>query len=229
VSSRIHVRMGWVWAMLLVPPLLLGALIALYLGVSQIDPSDPGTEAAVRRALPYILAVSHLSLFALLLVVVKRSRIRLEEIGWSLRGSPIAVEIGIGLLGALGLYLFKEFAIDSVDALLRGRRPTFTSLFNFRWSELYVPMAVAATGLVFVEESIYRGFAIPGLMQRYGIVAAVAISSALFGLLHWGNGPFAIVSAAAFGLGFAGIFLWRGNLVAATVAHAGYNLLALAT
>jgi membrane protease YdiL (CAAX protease family) len=154
---------------------------------------------------------------------------RLGDIAWHVPRSLIAVEIGIGLICALGLYLFKEFALDSIDALLRGNRPTFTSLFNFRWGEIYVPTAVAATGLVFVEESIDRGFAIPGLRQRLGVVTAVAVSSALFGLLHWGNGPFAILTSTVFGLGFAGIFLWRGNLAGATVAHAGTNLLALAT
>jgi membrane protease YdiL (CAAX protease family) len=228
-KNSVQLKMRSVWLMLALPPILLGAIIVAYLSIAQLDPSNPGTDQAVRRTLPYILAVNHLSLFALLLFLLHRRDNRPGDIGWSLESKFVMIEILIGLGGALMLYLFKEFAIDSVRALMAGNRPTFTSLFNFRFSEIYIPMAVAATGLVFVEESIYRGLAIPHLRQRFNVVTAVLISSAFFGALHWGNGPFAIFSAAVIGLFFAGIFLWRGNLIACTVAHVGYNLLVLAT
>lgn len=133
-------------------------------------------------------------------------------------------EVGLGLACALGLYLFKELVVDPVDQLLAGDRPTFTSLFAFRPGSLEVGMAMAATLLVFVEESIYRGYALPFFEDRWGTLGAVLVTSAAFGLLHWGNGPEAIVVTAALGALLAGIFVWRRNLMAGTVAHALYNL-----
>lgn len=220
-----------VWTMLLLPPLTLGALIFIYAAARGLAPTDPGTESAIRAALPGILAVNHLALFGLLVVLVRRAGGTLSDIGWSPRavGTTVAREAALGLVCALGLYLFKELAIDSARALAAGRTPTFTSLFAFRPAELDVAWALAATGLVFVEESIYRGFALPFLEARWGTGRAVLVTSAAFGLLHWGNGPEAIVITAVIGALLAGIFVWRRNLVAGTVAHALYNLAILLT
>lgn len=220
-----------VWTMLLLPPVTLGALIFAYVAVAGIAPGDPGAGERIRAALPGILAVNHLALFALLVSLVRRAGGTLTDIGWSPRavGSTIAREAVVGLVCAVGLYLFKELAIDSGRALLEGRPPTFTTLFRFRPGSLDVTWALAATGLVFVEESIYRGFALPFLEARWGTAAAVAVTSVAFGLLHWGNGPEAILFTAVIGSLLAGIFVWRGNLVAGTVCHAAYNLAILLT
>lgn len=88
---------------------------------------------------------------------------------------------------------------------------------------------VAGTTLVFIEESIYRGVAIPSLRARYGLAGAITISSILFGFLHWGNGLFAIGVTSVIGLLFATVFVWRRNLIVGTAAHALYNLLVLLT
>lgn len=217
-----------VWIMLLLPPLTLAVIIFGYIGLAQIDPSDPAADEMVRQALPYLLAVNHLSLFGLLLYILRRRSETLSDIGWHVRSSSFPVELITGVIVALLAYLFKEFGIDSLRAVLQGNTPTFTSLFRFDLSEIYIPMAVAASGLVFIEESIYRGFAIPRLRSRFVLFAAVGISTFFFSLLHWGNGPFAILSSFLLGLLFATVYLWRGNVVAVTIAHAGYNLLVLA-
>lgn len=224
-----NVSMRVVWIMLVLPSLFLALLIFSYIGLSQLDPASPGTEQALRQALPYILAVNHLVLFALLAYLLSRRNIDLSRIGLRISPRSVTTELVIGLVGALALYLFKEFAVDSIRAIVAGNPPTFTSLFRFNLRDVYVPMAVAAAGLVFVEESIYRGFAIPRLSRHFGVPWAVVISSGFFGLLHWGNGVFAIVNGIVYGVFFSGFFLWRRNLVAGIVAHAGYNLLVLAT
>lgn len=220
-----------VWTMLLLPPVLLGVLIFGYAAATGLAPSDPGAEEAVRAVLPGILAVNHLSLFGLLVLLLRRGGESLADIGWSLRGSDttVVLEIGVGLLCGLGLYLLKEVAVDPVRQLVAGQTPTFTSLFAFRPASLEVGMALAATSLVFVEESLYRGFALPHFESRWGTLAAVLLTSGAFGLLHWGNGAGAVLFAAIWGVLLAGIFLWRRNLVAGTAAHALYNLAVLLT
>lgn len=201
------------------------------MAVRGLSPTDPGTEAVVRDALPVILAVNHLGLFGLLVWLLRRDGETLRAIGWSLArpGRTLVSELVVGLLCGLGLYLLKELAVDPVRQLVAGQTPTFTSLFNFRPAELDMPLAAAATGVVFVEESIYRGYALPFLAERWGTVAAALVTSVAFGLLHWGNGLGAILFASVWGVLFAGIFLWRRNLVAGTVAHALYNLMVLLT
>lgn len=83
-----------------------------------------------------------------------------------------------------------------------------------RWCE--VPLLLVATTLVFIEESVYRGFALPPLRRRFGLGAALAISSICFGFLHWGNGVFAIGATSVIGLFFALVFVGRRNLIAVT-------------
>jgi len=228
-SNLQRISMRIVWLMLALPSIFLALLIFSFIALSQSDPASPDTEQAVRQALPYLLAVNHLLLFALLTNLLSRRNIDLSSIGLQIPHRTVATEIVIGLVGALALYLFKEFAVDSLRAIIAGNSPTFNSLFRFDLSGIYVPMAVAAAGLVFVEESIYRGFAIPRLSQRFGVTGAIVISSIFFGLLHWGNGVFAILNGIIYGIFFCGFFLWRRYLVAGIIAHAGYNLLVLAT
>lgn len=222
---------GAVWAMLLLPPVTLATAVFAWAAWAGVSPTDPEAEAAVRAALPGIIAVNHLALFGLLVLLLGRGGGALADVGWSVRGvgSTVAREVGVGLVCGLGLYLFKELAIDPVRQLLAGDRPTFTSLFAFRPGSLDAGMAVAATALVFVEESIYRGYALPFLEDRWGTLRAVLVTSVAFGFLHWGNGPEAIVVTAFVGALLAGIFVWRRNLVTGTVAHGLYNLAVLLT
>lgn len=225
--QRVSIKI--VWLMLVLPSLFLALLIFSFVSFGDLDPAAAGTEQVIREALPYLIAVNHLTMFALLVYLLRRRNIDVSSIGLRIRPRNFTSEIVFGLVGALALYLFKEFAIDSIRAVLAGDTPTFNSLFRFNWGGLYIPMAVVAVAFVFVEESIYRGFAIPRLSQRFGVTWAIVISSVFFGLLHWGNGGFAILNGMVYGVFFSGFFLWRRNLVAGIIAHAGYNLLVLAT
>lgn len=217
--------------MLAAPPLLLALLIFAYLVLTGTRPADPGAEALVREALPVIIAISHLTLFAVLVLILRRNGGDLKDIGWTTRGSETTVvrEILVGVVAAVGLYLFKELAIDSAEALLLGRTPTFNSLFAFDAASLNIPLAIPGTTLVFIEESIYRGFALPYIRVKSGTALAVLITSAAFGLLHWGNGIEAIFSTSLIGGLLAGVFLWRRSLIAGTVAHIVFNMAILLT
>lgn len=220
-----------VWTMLLLPPVTLGVLIAVYGAFAGVSLSDPGAEQTIRSALGPLIIVNHLALFALLWVLLRRNGEGWRDIGWSAKAvnSTLAREIGIGLVCGVGLYLFKEFAVDSVRALAAGNAPTFTSLFRFSLDSLDPWFTLAAATMVFVEESIYRGYAIPFFERRRGALAAVLVTALMFGPLHFGNGVDGMLNATVYGVLLAAIFLWRRNVVAGTAAHGLYNLMVLLT
>lgn len=217
--------------MLLLPPVSLAVLIFAYAALAGVSPADPESEAVIRAAIGPIIIVNHLALFGLLWILLRRHGESLVDIGWSVRAvdSTVLREIGIGLACGVGLYLFKELAVDSVRALMAGNPPTFQTLFRFDLGRLAPGLTLAAVTVVFVEESIYRGYALPFFERRWGAVPAVLVTAAAFGPLHWGNGLGAVINATVYGILLAGIFLWRRNLVAGTVGHALYNLLVLLT
>lgn len=126
-QTTAQIPLPLVWILLVVPPLLLGVLIVAYAGLSgAASAGGEAMETAMRSALPYIILVNHALLFGLLLHLLRKSGHRMRDIGWNIRDrSSLAREIAFGLAIGVGLYLFKEFAIDSVDALLSGRMPTF--------------------------------------------------------------------------------------------------------
>lgn len=217
---------GRALGMLALPAVMLTVVIVGYAA------SLGGTvdEAALRTALPYLIAGSHAVVFGVLLWVLRDEGRGLRAIGWRLDpGHSLAVEVVLGVALAVSLYLVKELAFDSIRLLLDGARPTFTSLFRFRWNPSEAPMLVVATTFIVVEESVYRGYALQPLVDRLGGAVGLAIMGLLFGLLHWGNGGLAIVFTGVIGVVLGGVFLWRRTLTAVVVAHALYNALVIVT
>ena len=78
----------------------------------------------------------------------------------------------------------------------------------------------------FVEESLYRGYPLQRLKERYSLALAVIISCTFFGLLHWAGGIWYILLTdfVAGGL-FAGLRVWWRTLIAPFAAHLALNVL----
>jgi membrane protease YdiL (CAAX protease family) len=76
------------------------------------------------------------------------------------------------------------------------------------------------------EELFFRGAMLPALQARYGVVVAVVLSSAAFGLLHapWSRRmlPWTFM-ATAMGAVFALLYLATGEVLAPIMAHAVVN------
>ena len=77
----------------------------------------------------------------------------------------------------------------------------------------------------FVEETLYRGVALPVLTSKLGTRRALAISCGCFGLLHWAGGLwYMLLTGVVAGGLFAGLYLWRKGIVAPFCAHLALNL-----
>lgn len=216
---------------LALPAILLTIIIVTWVGAGGGDAAESGIETA----LPYLIAVNHAVVFAVLLWLLRREGRSLADIGWravpegSRPSRTVRGELAWGVALGLSLYLAKELGFDSIRALVEGSRPTFTTLFNLRWNPSELPLLVVATTFIAVEESVYRGYGLRPLVDRFGAPGGLAVMGLLFGLLHWGNGGLAIVFTGLIGVAFGVVFLWRRTLAAVLVAHALYNAMVILT
>jgi membrane protease YdiL (CAAX protease family) len=77
-----------------------------------------------------------------------------------------------------------------------------------------------------VEETLYRGIAIPLLSNHLGVFWAVVLSCVFFGLLHWAGGFwYMLLTGVVAGGAFAGLYSWRGGVLAPFAAHLALNLI----
>jgi membrane protease YdiL (CAAX protease family) len=97
----------------------------------------------------------------------------------------------------------------------------------FRTRESVLILIVAAIGMApLVEELVFRGFLYPVLARRLGVAAGVALTGALFGLMHvpqlrgaWWQ----IALLFAVGVVFTWVRAASGSVAAAFFLHLGYN------
>jgi membrane protease YdiL (CAAX protease family) len=75
------------------------------------------------------------------------------------------------------------------------------------------------------EEIFFRGFVLPGLVKRFGVVRSLLLSSLIFGLFH--IDPGAIVPTFALGLALGWVYLKTGSIWPAMFAHGLHNTVAV--
>lgn len=74
------------------------------------------------------------------------------------------------------------------------------------------------------EEIVFRGFLVPRLrVLTKSWVLALLTAIVLFGIGHLYLGVYAVVQTSLLGLTLGLIFLWRGRLLTAILAHAAFN------
>jgi len=74
------------------------------------------------------------------------------------------------------------------------------------------------------EEVMFRGFLLALFASWIGLVAAVAVNVAAFGIFHAYYGWKGILKTGAFGLVMALLALWSGSLIPVIILHAGIDL-----
>jgi len=132
--------------------------------------------------------------------------------------------LAAGLAGGLGLF----FLVMVVGALIQTFFPNlspqpFADLVTqaARPADLLIPLFLGSFLAPLTEELYFRGFLFPALKARYGRVAGLVGSSAIFGLLHLDLMRF--IPLALGGMGLAYLYQRTGNLLAAITAHATWN------
>jgi len=223
--------MGRVWFMLGVPPVLfLMVIVAVSIYFGVVTRGDVQAIAGrVPRATPYILLMVQVLLVPIFIRTMRAEGWTFRDIGWQLpAGQNWRQESLIGfLVGApLGfLYIFVlSPLLTTVQRVVGDYVPPEQMLPSL--GAAMIPFFIANVVLApFVEENIYRGYAISRLGQRFGVAGAFLLSCLFFGLFHWAGGFWYIVLTGAVAGGvLGGLFIWRRNIVVAYMAHLALNL-----
>jgi uncharacterized protein len=169
---------------------------------------------------PLIFAATVVGLLIAHWLVVRK----VDGLDWSFVGLHRAaldarLIAGSTLLGALaiGLPVLALFAIG----WLRMEPSYEGSLLGAAAWALIVLLPAA-----FAEELLLRGYCFSVLVQRWGRVAALLVTSIIFGLLHIpnpGSSPLPIVMVVLAGVLLGGVMIATGSLYAATAAHLAWN------
>ncbi len=142
---------------------------------------------------------------------------------WKPLGRPRGREIGQGLLLCGLAILGTELLVYSLTGVSPfARNPTLALLLRAQGLNLLGFVMLAVILGPFLEELLFRGWLMPGLLSSLGQREALLVSSALFALSHgsfW-NAP----GQFAGGLILGWTVLRTGSITSSVVIHGGWNL-----
>jgi membrane protease YdiL (CAAX protease family)/SAM-dependent methyltransferase len=155
---------------------VLGTLPGVFLGL--IDPLDPNPDwQGLRYQLMAPFAATAMLVFLWVVIFERRS---LDSIGLNARG---LFRFGRGYacgLGLLALIVGLIWAVGGYQVEAAGS-VNVTALIPVAW--LLIGFIIQGS----TEEIVFRGWFMSLLASRHGLVLAIALNSAIFGLLHAGN------------------------------------------
>lgn len=213
------------WLLLLAGPVLFLVVIA---GISAFL-SLRGMDAAlvaqrVPLFMPQILLGVLLGLGVLVFFVVQ------FDLVWVAPNTTKTFsDLAIGILaGALLAFAYFNWMAPAVEILQR-------SVGDYVPPGSVLPAISGSIGVFFVanvllaplvEETLYRGYAIPLLTTQFGSAWAVVLTCLFFGLLHWPGGVwYMLLAGIVTGGVFSGLFLWRDGILAPFAAHLTLNVI----
>lgn len=219
------------WGTLLTPSvlfLIVTIAVSVYYGI--ITRGDAAVIAEkTPQAVPYILVITLGLSFLVLLKNMQSNNITFHEIGWQLNeGQTWVKEALLGVLvgaplGVLYIYVLSPL-LTTVQRAVGDYVPPEEILSSLGSSVL--PFFIANVILApIIEENIFRGFALSQLRKHFSPPITFIFSCLVFGLFHWGGGFWYIVLVGTVAGGvFAGLYMWRRNIVSAFAAHLALNI-----
>ena len=167
----------------------------------------------------------------LVLAWVRRSRTPWHEIGYA-RPKSWAVSVVAGIAFGIGF----KFLMKSIVMPLLGADPINQAYHFLVGNRAAIPGALFAmiVGAGFGEETLFRGYLFERLGKLFGRSAwakasIVLLTSILFGLAHYSDqGLAGAEQATIVGLVYGTIFAITGRIWLLMIAHAAFDLTALA-
>ena len=212
-----------VLAVLAVPASLVAGLLVLV-----VLPGRPGLVAT---------GVATLTMTVLAVLLARPAARQSGGVGRALGlGPPVPSDVGRVLGWSVVLLVVQVLTVSLLVGLvpaLRGASPDNVGFVRGEpWASVVVLAVLAVVVAPFVEEVLFRGVVLRGLMLRTGFWPAAVTSSALFGVFHAQGSPaeaaLLAVATGVFGLGLCVLVRRTGRLAPAIGVHAVRNALALA-
>lgn len=213
------------WLLLLAGPVLfLVAIVgaSVFLGLRGVDATQ--IAGRVPLLMPQILLGVLVSLGFLIFILLR------VDVVWALpyatkAMNDVAIGVLVGGLLAMSYIFWIGPALEVLQRAVGDYVPAGAVLSTVSGSiGLFFVANVMLAPLV--EETLYRGYAIPLLATHFGVAWAVGITCLLFGLLHWPGGIwYMLLTGGVAGGAFAGLFLWRDGILTPFVAHMTLNLI----
>lgn len=215
---------------LVIGQVMVASLILVLMGADTVSSGAAGT--------PELVATigADMALLATILVWMRaRHPGWVGAIGVPPRGSR-AREIGVGVLAGPIVYGAVAFlvatALAALLAAISGKSveapDQIANGLSVGGKLIVVVVAVGVAPIT--EELFFRGVLFRAIRDRRGFATGAIVSAVLFGLVHYVPAPWQdtvlLQGTMVFtGLALAGIYEWRGNLLANIVAHMTFNLI----
>jgi membrane protease YdiL (CAAX protease family) len=126
---------------------------------------------------------------------------------------------------ALGVGYSAQWLSGYLATLFNHEFPAQQAILLLREGSMAERYAIGFFAVILapvVEEGLFRGVFYQWLRDREGMVAALIVSSLIFGLIHFNL--MAFLSLTFFGAAMAWLYERTGNLLGCIVAHALFNL-----
>jgi membrane protease YdiL (CAAX protease family) len=142
-------------------------------------------------------------------------RVSVHDLGWpsDARGR----DVGLGIVGF--------FVIAAVTLAMRATASGAGAVLDACQVVMHYTPAQRALFLVigviaaFTEESIYRGYLQPAIVERRGQTQGVLATAAIFAIFHLQFAPVRLLALFLIGLVYGGLRARTGSLIAPAVAH----------
>ena len=206
---------------------LLGYLGVVALALLTALLGDPLADAGAALAVASITLAFSAWLAVIVLSLARRRRLSLSVIGLGRPRStfwfwPIGTWLaGIGIVAgyAIAVTMIAEFIGSDLSRLVEGNPLELTDANTWlTWTVLGVAVVVAAP---VGEELFFRGLVFPVVRDRWGLAAGLAISGALFALVHFEISV--VIPFWGIGMLFAWSYHRSGTLWTPILAHAIFN------
>jgi membrane protease YdiL (CAAX protease family) len=242
ISDDLRVPWGWLEVALFVILGVIGSIVVTW-GMAQVavrffgaNSNDVfGTTMSTTKSVVVLISLAMLDglaiLYLYLMVLARTDAPFWPSIGWREMFPPGAGKIRDSALQFLAGGAVLALVVSFAGGFLNSKETLpIEELLQARVSILlFGILGVLVAPLV--EETIFRGFLYPVIARRLGVAAGIAITGALFGLMHaaqlWGGwGQIALLILV--GVVLTWVRARTGTVAASYFVHLGYNGLQLA-
>lgn len=219
------------WLNLILAPiwfLIVIIVFSAYYSNAGIPAEEIGSKVSDQT--PLIILIVQLLLLTTLLSSTRHESFHLFKDAWINADWKIQSLIGIVtgcIIAGLYIYLLSPLRIY-LQITLGDYIPAGETAEVFR-KQIYIFFVANVVFAPYVEENLYRNFALSNFLHNFGRLKSVLLTSLFFGILHWTGGFWYMLMTAVFvGIPFAILTIQSQSIVCAFVSHLTLNIIEFA-